>query len=75
MSTELPYAADAELSLSYDELEVRIVIISFHRLILCRCFANNTKKNSLKSTSPFKPSSTFLGAWLRVLNEKIRLKE
>jgi len=29
MSTDLPYAADAQVSLSYDELEVRVLLIPF----------------------------------------------
>jgi fission 1 protein len=44
MSTELPYAADAELSLSYDELEVRIVILSLHRLIFLQVLRKQYQK-------------------------------
>lgn len=73
-STELPYAADAELSLSYDELQVRDVILALHSLMFRRYFAHNTKRNSPRSTSLYKPNSTLHGAWLRVLNERTRLK-
>lgn len=40
MSTEVPYAADAEISLTYDELEVSVVgvnagMLLTHRHTLC----------------------------------------
>ena len=73
-ASELPYAADAELSLSYDELQVRDVILALHSLTFRRYFVHSTKKKSPRSTLLYKPSSTLHGALLRVLNEKTRLK-
>ena len=56
MTTELPYAADAEVSLSYDELEVRepLVLDPFtHRSIFrlyFRCYGHSIRRNRLRLT-------------------------
>ena len=56
MTTELPYAADAEVSLSYDELEVRepLVLDPFiHRSIFRpypRCYGHSIRRNRLRPT-------------------------
>lgn len=36
MPTELPYAADAEVSLSYDELDVGGLVVMFRHILLIR---------------------------------------
>lgn len=62
MATELPYAADAEVSLSYDELDVYI-FLCFPAAIdfVYRCLDASTKRNSLNRTSPSRPNSTMHG--------------
>jgi hypothetical protein len=64
MPTDLPYAADAEISLSYDELDVCIPSVpraSIHP-VSSRFCGRNTRKSGPKITSPPRPNSTMLGA-------------
>ena len=56
MPTELPYAADAEEALSYDELEVREPLVTdpfIHRSIFrvyFRCYGHSIRRNRLRLT-------------------------
>lgn len=86
MPTELPYAADAEVSLSYDELQVRPcspspehargreLTVAFHIINLRRFCDYNTRKSRRKRISPSRPSLTMRGGWWRVQWEKTRWK-
>jgi hypothetical protein len=75
MATDLPYAADAEVSLTYDELEV------LHRhpqplrpglTHFARCCGGNTSRSSRRSTSQSSRNSITPGVSSRVLSETIR---
>jgi len=67
MATELPYAADAEVSLSYDELEV-CILLCFPAAIhfVSRCLDASTRRNYLNRTSPSRPNSTMHGVLWKV---------
>lgn len=64
MPTELPYAADAQVSLSYDELEVihSILALSFYPQYYSRYYAYSTRRNLPRHTSLSRPSLIMLGA-------------
>ena len=65
MASDLPYAADAQVSLSYDELEVRLLPLlscSQHSALAHRSYDCSTRKNARSRTSPFRPNSTTHGA-------------
>lgn len=71
MPTELPYAADAQMSLSYDELEVIPSACSRifpPYLFTFRCCAYNTRRKMHRHMLLSRPSSTMPGALWRVLN-------
>lgn len=62
MATELPYAADAEVSLSYDELDV-CIRLCFPAAVdfVSRCLDASTRRNSPNLTSQSRPNSTMHG--------------
>ena len=76
MATELPYAADAEVSLSYDELDV-CIRLCFPAAVdfVSRCLDASTRRNSPNLTSQSRPNSTMHGVLWKVQYVTTRLKE
>ena len=63
MSTELPYAADAEVSLTFDELEVRIYMDTSQRLLNCQVQVLRLQYEKERAQSHITVQTKFNYAW------------